>query len=87
MHTLVKDRTLAFRRGLGATIATALTAAALAIVPTAASAADAPAGPHTLTNGTISWGVKASWRDYLAMPFVDSTTTAVPALAIARRNA
>ncbi|MFF5972389.1 HtaA domain-containing protein [Streptomyces sp. NPDC012769] len=59
---------------LAAAVATvaALGAGALALP---AVAADAAAPPVPLTNGTLDWGIKASFRSYLAMPFAKGRTT------------
>lgn len=64
------------QRALGTGVVVALTSGLLALSPVTAQAAE-PTGPRTVTGGTIGWGVKASWRNYLKMSFVESTTTAI----------
>ncbi len=56
------------------TTAAALGAGALTLALPAA-AADTPAPPVPLVDGTLDWGVKQSFRSYLAQPFAKGRTT------------
>ncbi len=67
------------RRALvGATVA-ALTAGALAFAPATAHAAPAPDHPVTVQSGSISWGLKASFRGYITGFAGGSVTATAPA--------
>ncbi|GGY79301.1 hypothetical protein GCM10010363_70300 [Streptomyces omiyaensis] len=56
------------------TTAAALSAGALTLALPAA-AADTPAPPVSLVDGTLDWGIKQSFRNYLAQPFSKGRTT------------
>ncbi|WP_165788342.1 HtaA domain-containing protein [Arthrobacter glacialis] len=61
-----------WRRPLAVVAALAMTGGAFAATAPAASAA--PAAP-IVTAGSLDWGVKASFRNYLQMPFAKGTVT------------
>ncbi|WP_313407627.1 HtaA domain-containing protein [Aeromicrobium sp.] len=60
------------RRLLSGATVTALTAGVLAFTPTTAQAAET----QTIESGTISWGMKSSFRNYLKSPIAHGTVTA-----------
>ncbi|MHA7270210.1 HtaA domain-containing protein [Arthrobacter sp. HLT1-20] len=61
-----------WRRPLAVVAALAMAGGAFAATAPAASAAPAPA---TVTAGSLDWGVKASFRNYLQMPFAKGSVT------------
>ncbi|SKB08318.1 HtaA domain-containing protein [Aeromicrobium choanae] len=65
-HTLVRGRRL-----LAGTTVAALTAGVLALTPATAQAAES----QTIEDGSISWGLKASFRSYLTGPIAHGTIT------------
>lgn len=65
-QTLVRGRRL-----LSGTTAAALSAGVLALTPTTAQAADS----QTIDDGSISWGLKASFRNYLTGPIAHGSIT------------
>ncbi|MBA4606975.1 HtaA domain-containing protein [Aeromicrobium sp. Marseille-Q0843] len=65
-HTLVRGRRL-----LAGTTVAALTAGVLALTPATAQAAES----QTIEDGSISWGLKASFRNYLTSPIAHGTIT------------
>uniref|UniRef100_UPI0004CA14F6 HtaA domain-containing protein n=1 Tax=Streptomyces sp. NRRL F-5727 TaxID=1463871 RepID=UPI0004CA14F6 len=60
---------------LAAAVTTAAALGAGALTLALPAAADTPAPPTSLVDGTLDWGIKQSFRSYLAQPFAKGRTT------------